>query len=215
MTELVGLIEAVVGGDIEATKKLVKHLLDEGFVPIDIIDKGIVVALNIVGERYTTGEFFLPEMILSAVTAREGIDIATAGMKPGQYKPKATMIIGTVKGDLHDIGKNIVALLLRTYGFEVIDLGVDVEDEKFIEAVKEHKAQILGLSCLMTTTMAGMKDVMTALTRAGLREKVKVIIGGCPVTSEFASIIGADYFCRDAGSAAAVLEQALTDLKNK
>lgn len=149
------------------------------------------------------------------VAAREGITIATKGMEKGQYKPKATMVLGTVKGDLHDMGKNLVALVLRSRGFEVIDLGIDIHEEQFINAVREHTPELLGMSCLMTMTMMGMKDVINALTEAGLRNTVKVIIGGCPVSQEFASQIGADYYGRDAGSTAALLEKSLANIKGK
>ena len=211
MEELKDIMDSVVTGNIAEAKQAVRQALGKGVTPTDIIDKGMVAGLDIVGERFATGEMFLPEMLLSAVAAREGIAIATAGMEKGQYKPKATMVLGTIMGDLHDIGKNIVALILRSRGFEVIDLGVDVHEEQFISAVREHKPEILGMSCLMTTTMISMKDVISALTEAGLRNTVKVIVGGCPVTQEFASQIGADYYAREAGSTAALLEKILTE----
>ncbi len=210
MEELKDIMDSVVAGNIAETKEAVRQALGKGVTPTDIIDKGMVAGLDIVGERFAAGETFLPEMMLSAIAAREGIAIATAGMGKGQYKPKATMVLGTIIGDLHDIGKNIVALILRSRGFEVIDLGVDVHEEQFISAVREHKPEILGMSCLMTTTMIKMKDVISALTEAGLRNTVKVIVGGCPVTQEFASQIGADYYAREAGSTAALLEKLLT-----
>ncbi len=166
--------------------------------------------LDVVGEQFAAGQSFLPEMILSAVAAQEGIAIATEDFEKGQYKPKATMVLGTIKGDLHDIGKNLVALILRSRGFEVIDLGVDVDDEQFIMAVREHKPELLGMSCLMTATMVRMTDVINTLTKAGLRDTVKVIVGGCPLSQEFASQIGADYYNRDAVSTAALLERLLT-----
>jgi len=215
MEKLKDVIDAVVAGNIAETKDAVSQLLDKGVPPGDVIDKGLVAGLDVVGEQFGSGEMFLPEMILSAVAVREGIAIATKGMKKGQYKPKATMVLGTVKGDLHDIGKDLVALFLRSRGFEVIDLGIDIPDEQFVSAVREHKPELLGMSCLMTTTMMAMKDVINALTKAGLRDKVKVIIGGCPVTQEFASQIGADYYGRDAGSSAIMLEKSLADIKGK
>ena len=194
-------------------KNAVRQALEKGASQTDIIDKGMVSGLDIVGERFAAGEMFLPEMMLSAVAAREGIAIAMEGIEPGQYQPRATMVLGTVKGDLHDIGKNLVALVLRSRGIDVVDLGVDVSEEQFINAVREHKPQILGMSCLMTTTMKDMNGVINSLTEAGLRNTVKVIVGGCPVSQEFASKIGADYFGRDAGSTAAILEKLLTEMK--
>lgn len=213
MEELKDIMDAVVAGNIAETKEAVRQALGKGVAPMDVIDKGMVAGLDVVGEQFVVGEMFLPEMMLSAVAAREGIAIATEGMEKGQYKPKATMVLGTVKGDLHDIGKNMVALILRSRGFEVVDLGVDVHKEQFISAVREHKPEILGMSCLMTVTMVGMKDVISALTEAGLRNTTKIIVGGCPVSQEFASQIGADYYSRDAGSTAALLERLLPEIK--
>ena len=213
MEELKDIMDAVVAGNIAGTKDAVRQALGKGVTPTDVIEKGMVAGLDVVGEQFAAGESFLPEMMLSAVAAREGIAIATEGMEKGQYKPKATMVLGTVKGDLHDIGKNLVALILRSRGFEVIDLGIDVHKEQFINAIREHKPDILGMSCLMTTTMVGMKDIIDALTEAGVRDKVKVIVGGCPLTQEFASQIGADYYSRNAGSTATLLEKLLTETK--
>ena len=213
MVELKDVIDAVVAGNIAETKESVRQALGKGATPTDVIEKGMVAGLDIVGEQFAAGETFLPEMMLSAVAAREGMAIATEGMEKGQYKPKAIMVLGTVKGDLHDIGKNLVALILRSRGFEVMDLGVDVHEEQFINAIREHKPDILGMSCLMTMTMVGMRDVINALTEAGLRDTVKIIIGGCPVTQEFATQIGADYYSRDAGSTATLLEKVLMETK--
>lgn len=215
MDKLKDVMDAVVAGNIGGTQDAVRQALDKATTRMDVINKGLVAGLDVVGEQFAAGEAFLPEMMLSAVAAREGIAIATKGMEKGQYKPKATMVLGAIKGDIHDIGKNLVALVLRTKGFEVIDLGVDIHEEQFISAVREHKPELLGMSCLMTTTMMGMKDVINALTEAGLRNTVKVIIGGCPVTQEFVSQIGADYYGHDAGSTAALLEKSLTDIEGK
>jgi len=213
MKKLQDIIDAVVAGNIAGTKEAVSKALAKGITPLDVINNGMVAGLNVVGEQFATGEMFLPEMMLSAVAAREGMAIATEGIDKGQLKPKATMVIGTVKGDLHDIGKNLVALILRSRGFDVIDIGVDVPEEQFVNAVREHKPGILGMSCLMTTTMIGMKDVINALIKAGVRDKVKVIVGGAPVNQEFASQIGADYYSRDAGSTGALLEKVVTQIR--
>jgi len=215
MKELQDIINAVVAGSIDETKEAVSKALGKGIAPLDIINKGMVAGLDVVGEQFAAGEMFLPEMILSAVAAREGMAIATEGLDKGQLKPKATMVIGTVKGDLHDIGKNLVALVLRSRGFNVIDLGVDIHEEQFVNAVVEHRPDILGMSCLMTTTMVGMKDVINALIEAGVRDRVKVMVGGCPVSQEFASQIGADYYSRDAGSTGLLLENILSQIKDR
>ena len=211
MKELQDIIDAVVAGEIARTKEAVSKALAKGIAPLDVINKGMVAGLDVVGEQFATGEMFLPEMMLSAMAAREGMSIATEGLDKGQLKPKATLVIGTVKGDLHDIGKNLVSLILRSRGFNVIDLGVDVPEEQFVNAVREHKPDILGMSCLMTTTMVGMKDVINALVEAGVRDKVKVIVGGAPVNQEFASQIGADYYSRDAGSTGTLMEAVYAD----
>lgn len=213
MNELQDIIDAVVAGNIAETKEAVSKASGKGFAPLDIINKGMVAGLDVVGEQFAAGEMFLPEMLLSAVAAREGMAIATEGLDKGKLKPKATMIIGTVKRDLHDIGKNLVALILRSRGFDVIDLGVDIHEEQFVNAVREHKPDILGLSCLMTTTMVGMKDVINALVRAGVRDEVKIIVGGAPVNQEFASQIGADYYSRDAGSTGTSMEKVLPQIR--
>ena len=215
MEKLKDIMDAVVSGNIGETKNAVRQALDQGFSSMDIIDKGLVAGLDVVGEQFANGEKFLPEMMLSAIAAREGIDITIAGIEKGHYKPKARVVMGTVKGDLHDIGKNLVALVLRSRGFEVIDLGINVHEEQFVSAVREHKPEILGMSSLLTTTMIGMKDVINALTKAGLRDKAKVIVGGAPVNQDFASQIGADYYSRDAGSVAALLEKIVVEIKGK
>jgi 5-methyltetrahydrofolate--homocysteine methyltransferase len=209
MGNLKDIENAVVSGEIDETKNRVSQALDQGISPMEIIEKGLVSGLDIVGEHFATGEAFLPEMMVSAVAAREGMVIATASMGKNQPKPKAKMILGTVKEDVHDIGKNLVALVLRGRGFEVVDLGVNVHEEQFIDAVREHKPEFVGISCMLTTTMMGMKDVINALNESGLRNNSKIIVGGAPVSQEFAFQIGADYFARDAGSAAALLEKII------
>lgn len=209
MEKLKDIMDAVVSGNIGETKNAVRQVLDQGFSSMDIIDRGLVAGLDVVGDQFATGEKFLPEMMLSAIAAREGIDIAMAGMEKGRYKPKAKVVMGTVKGDLHDIGKNLITLILRSRGFEVIDLGIDVHEEQFVSAVREHEPEVLGMSSLLTTTMTGMKDVINALTEAGLRDRVKVIVGGAPVNQEFASQIGADYYSRDAGTTAVLLKEII------
>lgn len=213
MERLTDIVDAVVAGNIGETKDVVRQALDTGVAPMQVINEGLVAGLDVVGERFTTGEMFVPEMMVSAIAAQGGMELAIEGMKIGEYQPKSTLVIGTVKGDLHSIGKNLVALVLRCRGFKVIDLGVDVDEEAFISAVREHKPEFLGMSCLMTTTMMGMKDVIVGLTRAGLRDTVTVVVGGCPVSQEFATQIKADYCGRNAGSTAVLLEGLLAEKK--
>ena len=200
--------EAVVAGKIKETEDLVRKAVSEGMNTMQIINEGLVGGLKLVGDRYSAGEMFLPEMLLSALASKAGIAVATIDSK-AQVSIKGTMVLGTVEGDLHDIGKNLLSLILKARGFEVIDLGVDVSIEKFINSVEEHKPEFLGLSCLMTTTMPTMEDTIVAFTKAGLRDTVKVLIGGCPVTQDFATQIGADGFARDAAAAANLLESLL------
>ena len=209
MQKLEAISNAVVIGKIGETKELVSKAVEEGIDAMQIINEGLASGLEVVGARFKSGEMFLAEMMMSAVAAKAGIEIATENFKKGEYKPKATMVLGTVKGDLHDIGKNLVALVLRSRGFEVIDLGVDVREEDFIDAVKKHNPAFLGISCLMTTTMQNMKDSIDALAEAGLRDTTKVVIGGCPVNHDFASQIGADGYARNAVEAIDLMERLL------
>jgi 5-methyltetrahydrofolate--homocysteine methyltransferase len=200
--------DAVVAGNRKETEDLVRQAISEGTGTMQIINEGLAVGLKLIGDRFKTGDAFLPEMILSAIAAKAGIEVATKDLTT-EVSTKGTMVLGTVKGDLHDIGKNLLALVLMARGFKVVDLGVDVTGEEFLSAVKEHKPEFLGLSCLMTTTMAGMEGTIDTLTKAGLRDTVKVLIGGCPVTPDFATQIGADGCARDAASAADLMESLL------
>jgi 5-methyltetrahydrofolate--homocysteine methyltransferase len=205
------IMDAVVAGEANKTKEAVHLALNSGVDTMEIINKGLVAGLDIVGERFQTGEMFVPEMMLSALAAQGGIELATEGSAIGEFKPKATIIMGTVMGDLHDIGKNLVALIWRSRGFRVIDLGIDVSDEEFVNAVREHKPEFVGMSCLMTTTMAGMKNVITALAAARLRDNIKVLVGGAPLNQEYADQIGADGYARDGAAAAVLVERLLNE----
>ena len=192
-------------GNFVETQNQVRALLDQGKSPSEIIQKGIIEALDIVGKKFSEGECYIPEMLVSAKASQKGLEIVKPLLIKSGFKPKGKIVLGTVKGDLHDIGKNIVAMMLEGAGFQVIDLGYDVAPEKFIETVRTEKAQILALSCLITTTMISMKNTMDALREAGLLGKVKVMIGGPPTTEDFAKKIGADFRGKDAYDA---VEQA-------
>lgn len=213
MQNLQDIIDAVVAGNIKETEDLVHRAISEGISTIEIINEGLSAGLEVIGDQFKTGESFLPDMMMSAIAAKAGIAVATENLGEGEYQPKGTMVLGTVKGDLHDIGKNLVALVLRARGFKVIDLGVDIHEEEFIGAVREHKPEFLGMSCLMTTTMMGMKETIDALVEARLRDTVKVVVGGCPVTEDFTSQIGADGCGRDAAAAADLVERLLAEIK--
>jgi 5-methyltetrahydrofolate--homocysteine methyltransferase len=192
------LVTVVQRGDYTGTENLIKALLDEGKSPDEIIQKGIVVALDVVGKQFSAGECFIPEMLVAARASQKGLDILSPLLVKTQFKPKGTVVIGTVRGDLHDIGKNIVAMMLKGSGFHVIDLGFDVAPEKFVKAVEAENAQVLAMSCLLTTTMISMESTMDALRKANLYGKVKVMIGGPPTTEDFARKIGADFRGKDA-----------------
>jgi 5-methyltetrahydrofolate--homocysteine methyltransferase len=190
--------EAVVNLDIDNIQRLCKEALEAGIPPYEIVMEGMSKGMEIVGEKYERNEYFLAELIMAGEVMKEGMNILEPYLKSGEVKKIGKVVIGTVRGDLHDIGKNIVVTLLNAAGFDVVDLGVDVPPEKFVEAVKEHKPHIVGMSALLTTTMVEMENVIKALKEAGLRDKVKVIIGGAPITREFAEKIGADAAARDA-----------------
>jgi len=199
------LSTAIQEGNFAETENQVRILLNQGKSPKEIIETGIIEALDIVGKKFSEGECYIPEMLVSAKASQKGLEIVKPLLVESGFKPRGKIVIGTVKGDLHDIGKNIVAMMLEGAGFRVIDLGYDVASEKFVETLKAEKAPILAMSCLITTTMISMKNTMDALREAGLSGKVKVMIGGPPTTEEFAKKIGADFRGKDAYDA---VEQA-------
>jgi 5-methyltetrahydrofolate--homocysteine methyltransferase len=197
------LVEAVQEGNFKATQGKVNDLLAEGRPPSEIIQKGIIEALDIVGKKFSEGECYIPEMLVAAKASQKGLEILKPLLVKTDFKPKGSIIIGTVQGDLHDIGKNIVGMMFEGVGFRVVDLGYDVSPETFVNALKAEKAGILALSCLITTTMISMKNTMDALKASGLFGQVKVMIGGPPTTDEFAKQIGADFRGKDAYDAVA------------
>jgi 5-methyltetrahydrofolate--homocysteine methyltransferase len=199
------LMRVIQEGNFVETQNQVKALLAQGKSPSEIIKKGIIEALDIVGKKFAEGECYIPEMLVSAKASQKGLEIVKPLLVKAGFQPKGKIVVGTVKGDLHDIGKNIVAMMLEGAGFQVIDLGYDVAPEKFVEALKDEKAAILALSCLITTTMISMKNTMDAIREAGLFGKIKVMIGGPPTTEDFAKKIGADFRGKDAYEA---VEQA-------
>jgi 5-methyltetrahydrofolate--homocysteine methyltransferase len=192
---------AVTEGNVEKVKNLAESLLAAGEDPLQIIEEGLIAGMDIVGARFKEGEMFVPEVMMCAKAMSVGVETVRPAVKSGEIKSAGVIVIGTVQGDLHDIGKNLVAMILRSAGFDVIDLGVDNSPQKFVEAIKENNAQIVGMSALLTTTMPAMKDTVDAIVEAGLRDKVKIVIGGAPVSRDFAAKIGADGYGDDAVAA--------------
>jgi len=192
------LRDAIVNLDIDGVKEACKEAVDAGIPAYKAVTDGMAKGMEIVGEKYENGDYFLAELIMAGETMKEGMKVLEPYLKGGEVKKVGKVVIGTVRGDLHDIGKNIVVTLLNAAGFEVVDLGVDVSPEKFVEAVKQNNPDIVGMSALLTTTMIEMENIIKALKEAGLRDKVKIIIGGAPITQEYAEKIGADAAARDA-----------------
>jgi len=201
MVDLNNVSEALQRGDAEKVAELVKQALEENLLPKDILENGLIKGMDIIGVKFKKNEVYVPEVLIAARAMHAGMSILRPKLIETGVKNIGTIAIGTVKGDLHDIGKNLVKMMLEGAGFEVIDLGVDVSTDRFVEAVKEHKLNIIGMSALLTTTMVNMAEVIKALEAAGLRDKVKVMIGGAPITQNYADQIGADGYSPDAASA--------------
>jgi 5-methyltetrahydrofolate--homocysteine methyltransferase len=195
------IADRVIEGNIAEVENLTKQATEQKVDIQKIIDEGFIPGLDVVGEKYTAGEFFLPEMLMSAMAVKEGMEILRPLLTKSGVKPKGTIVAGTVMGDVHDIGKNIVCMMMEGGGFKVIDLGVDVPAEKFINAAKNNNADIIAMSALLSTTRANMKGIIEAIRASEFNHKVKVMIGGAPVTQDFADSIGADGYAPDAGLA--------------
>ena len=201
MADLSALAENLINGKANETKELTQKALDEGVPPGEVLNGGLIKGMNVVGERFKNNEFYVPEVLIAARAMHAAMDILKPKLAESGVKPVGTVLLGTVKGDLHDIGKNLVAMMLEGAGFEVVDLGIDVPPEKFVDAVKEG-GDVVAMSALLTTTMTAMKTTLEALEEAGVRDKIKALIGGAPVTQNYADEIGADGYARDAASAA-------------
>jgi 5-methyltetrahydrofolate--homocysteine methyltransferase len=199
--ELQALARAILEGKRNEAVVLTQKLLDAGVTPKQILDEGLIAGMSVAGEKFKNGEYFVPEILVAARAMKASMEILRPLLVATDVQPIGTMVIGTVHGDLHDIGKNLVAMMMEGAGFKVVDLGVDVPAEKFIEAAKEHNAQIVGMSALLTTTMTYIPEVIKAFDEARLRPKVKLIVGGAPVTQEWANQIGADAYAPDAATA--------------
>lgn len=201
MADLNKLYEAVLNGDAKIAAAVTKEALEEGVPPIDLVNRYMVPAMDEVGRRYECEEYFVPELLLAARAMKASMDLIRPLLASSGAQPAGRVVIGTVKGDLHDIGKNLVAALLEGGGFEVIDLGADVPPEKFVRALEERQANIVCLSALLTVTMPAMRTTIETLKEAGVRDKVKVLVGGAPVTQKYAEEIGADGYGENASEA--------------
>jgi len=201
--DLTTIKQAVIEGDDKQVTTLTRRALDEGVSAETILNDALIVGMGEVGELFEQGEYFVPELLLSARAMQGAMEVLRPLLSASSYEPLGKVVMGTVQGDLHDIGKKLVAMMLEGSGFEVIDLGTDVAPERFVETVEESGAQVVGLSALLTTTLPAMEATVSALREAG-PVKVKVMIGGAPVTSAFASSIGADGYAPDASSAVAL-----------
>jgi len=195
------IAEAVISGKAPEVQRLVNEALAAKTSPVDIINQGLISGMQVIAERFKKNEIYVPEVLIAARAMNAGLAIVKPLITETDMKPIAKIVIGTVKGDLHDIGKKLVAMMLEGAGFDVVDLGIDVSPEKFVNAVKEHNPQLVGMSALLTTTMPSMAQTIKLLVESGLRDQVKVMIGGAPITDAYAKEIGADGYAPDAGSA--------------
>jgi len=209
MAELSQLADALIRGKRDEVAELTKAALEEGLSPKQILNEGLIAGMNVVGEKFKKNEFYVPEVLIAARAMHAALEILRPYLEKEGVEPIAKVAIGTVKGDLHDIGKNLVIMMLRGAGFEVIDLGIDVPVEKFVEVARNDDIKVLGMSALLTTTMPMMKTVIDAIEDAGVRDKVKVIIGGAPVTQSYADEIGADGYAPDASTAVDKVKELL------
>jgi 5-methyltetrahydrofolate--homocysteine methyltransferase len=209
--KLTKIFEGVINGEQDEVKQIVQEMVDEKANPQVILKDGLIAAMAEVGNRFENGDFYVPEMLIAARAMQSGLAILKPLLMEQGVKAIGKIVIGTVKGDLHDIGKNLVAMMIEGAGFEIVDLGTDVSTEKFVQAVRQHEPVMVGMSALLTTTMVNMQATVSALKEAGLRDGVKVIIGGAPVTSSYAEQIGADGYGADASRAVSLAKSLLAD----
>ena len=202
MSELLGkMAESLIAGKVDEVTDLTKEALDANVSSKDILEKGLLAGMEVVGKRFKANEMFIPEVLRCAKCMHGAMEILRPLLAETGVETAGTFVIGTVKGDLHDIGKNLVGMMFEGAGFKVVDLGIDLAPAAFVEAIKEHNANLFGMSALLTTTMPKMGETINAIKEAGLRDQVKIMIGGAPVTGEFAKEIGADAYASNAASA--------------
>ncbi len=213
MADLNAIADNLIKGQAPKVEELVKAALGEKVPVRDILHEGLIKGMSVVGEKFKNNEFYVPEVLIAARAMKAGMGLIRPQLIEEKVEPLGKASIGTVRGDLHDIGKNLVAMMLEGAGFEVIDLGIDVSPEKFLESVTENGAQIICMSALLTTTMPSMKTTVDAVKEAGLTDKVKTMIGGAPVTQAYAEQIGADGYAPDAASAADTAKELMETVK--
>jgi len=201
MSTLQEIADSLIKGQASAVKELVQKAVDEGAAPADVLSEGLIAGMGVIGERFKKNEVYVPEVLIAARAMHAGMDVLKPLLAESGVQPVGKVVMGTVKGDLHDIGKNLVCMMLEGAGFEVIDCGIDCAPEKFVAAAKDKGAGIIGMSALLTTTMPAMKAVVEALQAAGLHGQIKTMIGGAPVTQNYADEIGADGYAPDAATA--------------
>ena len=203
------LAENIISGNAPKSEELTNDALARGIAPSEVLNKGLVAGMEVVGKKFKNNEFYVPEVLIAARAMKAGMKILHPKLVETGVEPVGRLVIGTVRGDLHDIGKNLVAMMMEGAGFEVIDLGVDVSPEEFTSVVKENNAEVIGMSALLTTTMVNMKAVIEAFETDGSRDQVKVIVGGAPLTQNFADEIGADGYAPDAASAVDLIKSMI------
>jgi len=201
MADLEKISSGVISGDDAGVAELTQKAIDEGVEPAEIINSGLISGMNVVGQRFKAGDMYVPEVMVAARAMKAGMELVKPLIVEGDIPSSGKVVIGTVAGDLHDIGKNLVGMMMESGGMTVVNMGVDISTDKFAAAVREHKPDVLAMSALLTTTMLAMKDTIELLKEEGLRDSVKVIVGGAPVTADFANEIGADGWAPDAASA--------------
>ena len=209
MSDLKTITETLLTGDGEKVAELTQAALDAGLSARDILNQGLIAGMDIVGARMESGEMFIPEVLMSAQAMGGAVEILKPLLSEEDAAGGGTIVLGTVKGDLHDIGKNLVSMMMESAGFKVINMGVDIDPEAFIQAIKDNDADILALSALLTTTMPMMAQTIKKVEESGLRDKVKILVGGAPVNQSYADEIGADGYAPDAGSASKLAKALL------
>ncbi|NOY79101.1 MAG: cobalamin-binding protein [Calditrichaeota bacterium] len=209
MTDFQKIADSIIVGNAKLAKSLTEEAVQEGYPPKEILDEGLIAGMNVVGVRFRKNEIYVPEVLISARAMKAALEILRPLLTRTGIEPKGKVILGTVKGDLHDIGKNLVGMMLEGAGFKIIDLGIDVSPEKFASSVEQEQPDVLGMSALLTTTMIGMKAVIDVLEAKNLRDKVRVIIGGAPVTQNYCDEIGADGYSPDSASAVDLVKKLM------